>query len=1143
MRIGVNGRARWSAVVALVAGLMAGSTRTASTQAPAEGVNLAVAGPRFLALEVSRSSDAAPRWTDASNAAVFRKVISVDLRDVPLAEALSIIAQRAGLRLTYSAAVVPLDAHVTFSASQLTVGAVLSAVLYDAGVDVLLTSHGQAALVKRGTGDELQVGAVVGRVTDSLSGQGIAVATVVIDGTALSARSGGDGSYRIANVPAGPHTVKATRIGYRSVSKQVTVVADQDSTVDFALTPRPTELEEVVAIGYGTTERRELTGAVSSVTSDQVATAPVTSVDQALLGRAAGVEVVTSSGQPGAGVMVRIRGGNSISAGNDPLYVIDGVPVTTNLNDATPGTLAGEGMRGLNPIATVNPDDVESIEILKDASAGAIYGARGANGVVLITTKHGRAGQNAVSFGSYYGVQDVRRTLPVLDGTQFAAMVNTARANIGQPPLYTNVDTIGRGTDWQSAIFRTAPVRNYDLSFSGGDAKTTYYVSGSLLQNDGVVIGSNLTRGSFRFNLDRNVSRKLRIGNRLGLSRSDGHVLPNGGAATIVLNALTAPPTIPVRGPDGEYFNGVNPVTGRPFPNPVATALEVTNQERDNRVIGNVFAEYDVRDGLTLRSMAGLDFLNSGQDFFSPSTVLPGLNTSGQGIRGQAETVSWSFENTLHYRRRIGGAHNLDLLGGTTLQRTSTEGVCGGSQGFSTDALGVHGLSAGATLLPPCSTSPHSSLASYFGRANWGISDKYLFTLTGRVDGSSRFGAGHRWGFFPSGAFAWRASEEGFVQRLGWFDDLKLRVSYGRTGNQEIGNYNSLATLGSTVYAFGGGRGIGFAPVSLANPDLKWESTDGFDLGIDAMFLKTRVAVTADYYYKKTHDMLYSVPVPNTSGFSTSLQNIGSLQNRGFELSLTTANLVGPLGWQTTLNLAWNRNKVLDLGPDTMLVGPVGVGGGAHQDPTILKVGEPINSFYGWVYAGLQGGQPVYKDLDGDGQDSPGDRTILGNAQPKYTGGLSNRFTYRNVELSVFLQWSVGNKIYNINRSVLTAAGGTANQLEDVATGGPGIPTPKIGNTFESRESNLFIEDGTYLRGKNIRLSYNLPAAWLHAIRLQSMSRMQLYVSAQNFFTITNYTGYDPEISEYATTNLAQGFDFSTYPQLRQITFGFTAGF
>src|SRR6266480_3128726 len=1107
MHIGANARGLWSAAIAIAATIAGGGIRVAQAQDPAQGVELAASGPRFLAAASPRSSDggAAPHWTDASNAAVFRKLISLELNDVSLAEALSAIAERAGLRLTYSAAVVPLDARVTFSASNLTVGAVLSAVLYDAGVDVLLTSRGQAALVKRGALDGFQGGTVTGRVTDSLSGQGIAVATITVVGTGLSARSGEDGRYRITDVPVGEHTIRVIRIGYTAVTKPVTVLPDQEAALDFALTPQATQLEEVVAIGYGTAQRRELTGAVSSVTAEQVGSAPVTSLDEALLGRAAGVEVVTSSGQPGAGVMVRIRGGNSIAAGNDPLYVVDGVPVTTNLQDATTGSLLGEGMRGLNPISGLNPSDIESIEVLKDAAAGAIYGARAAKGVVRFTTKHGRRGRNAVSSGSYYGIQEVRRTLPILNATQFAQMVNTAYANAGQPAFYTpaEVAAFGQGTDWQSAIFRNAPMRNYDLAISGGDASTTYYVSGSLLQND--------------------------------------------GAASVILDALTAPPTLPVKVTGGEYFNGTDPLTGRPFTNPVATAVAITNEERDNRVIGNAFAEYDVRDGLTLRSTVGIDFLNSVQDYYSPSTVLPGLNSGGEGSRGEAETLSWTFENTIHYQRRLGTLHTLDVLGGTTMQRSTTAQIAGSSMTFLTDALGVNGLNTAKTFLSVYPRAPHSSLLSYFSRVRWTIADKYLFTVSGRVDGSTKFGAGHRYGFFPAASFAWRASDEAFVKRLGVFDDLKLRASYGRTGNQDIGNYNSLAVLNSTVSVFGGERAIGFAPSSLANPDLKWETTDGVDFGIDATVLRSRVSVTADYYYKKTRDLLYYVSVPQTTGFSTSLQNIGTVQNRGFEVSLTTNNLTGErLAWQTTLNLAWNRNKVLNLGGDDIIVGAFPyVGGGAHQNPTVLKVGEPINSFYGWVYDGLARDtlgilRPVYKDLDGDGHDDgPGDERILGNAEPKYTGGLNNRFTFRNFELSVFLQWSVGNKIYNINRSLLTAAGGTVNQLQDVMTG----RDPKIGNTFESRESSLFVEDGSYLRGKNLRLAYNVPTAWLDAIHLEGMTRLQLYISAQNFFTVTNYTGYDPEITEYASTNLAQGIDFGTYPQVRQITFGFTAGF
>ena len=1149
MYIGANARGLWSAAIAVAGLVAAAGVGVTRGQDPAQGMELAASGPRFLAAASPRSRDGgASRWTDASNAAVFRQLISLELKDVSLAEALSAIAERAGLRLTYSAAVVPLDARVTFSASNLTVGAVLSAVLYDVGVDVLLTSRGQAALVKRGALDGFQGGTVTGRVTDSLSGQGIAVATVTVVGTGLSARSAEDGRYRITEVPVGEHTIRVIRIGYTAVTKPVTVLPDQEATLDFALTPQATQLEEVVAIGYGTTERRELTGAVSSVTAEQVASAPVTSVDQALLGRAAGVQVVTSSGQPGAGAMVRIRGGNSISAGNDPLYVVDGVPLTTNLEDGTPGTLLGEGMRGLNPIAALNPDDIGSIEVLKDASAGAIYGARAANGVVLITTKHGRAGQNSVSFGSYYGIQEVRRTLPVLDAVEFAQMVNTAYRNVDstQPPFYSpaEIAAFGRGTDWQGAIFRTAPMRSYDLSMSGGDANTKYYVSGGLLQNDGVVIGSDLSRGSFRLNLDRNISSKFRVGNRLSLSRSHAHVLPNGGAASVMLDALTAPPTLPVTVTGGEYFTGVNPLTGRPFPNPVATANVITNEERDNRVIGNAFAEYDIRPGLTFRSTVGADFLNSVQDYYSPSTVLPGLNSGGEGSRGESETFSWTFENTLQYQHRFGERHTLDVVGGTTMQRSNTAQIAGSAITFSTDALGVNGLNAAQTFRSVSTPAPHWSLLSYFSRVRWGIADKYLLTVSARVDGSSRFGAGHRYGFFPSAALAWRASDEELVKRLGLFNDLKLRASYGRTGNQEIGNYSSLALLSNTVNVFGGVRGIGFAPYTLANPNLKWETTDGIDFGVDAALFNSRVAVTADYYSKKTRDLLYYVAVPATTGFSTSLQNVGSLRNRGFELSVSTTNLTGALGWESTLNLAWNRNKVLNLGPDTLVLGAYPyVGGGAHQNPTVLKVGEPVSSFYGWVYAGVDSGRVVYKDLDGDGVITSNDRTIIGNAQPKYTGGLNNRFTFRNFELSVFLQWSVGNKIYNINRSLLTAAGGTVNQLHDVITGGPGIPAPKIGNTFESTESNLFVEDGSYLRGKNIRLGYNVPAAWLNAMHLSGMTRLQLYISAQNFFTVTNYTGYDPEISEYATTNLAQGIDFGTYPQVRQITFGFTAGF
>ncbi|MBB4639521.1 SusC/RagA family TonB-linked outer membrane protein [Longimicrobium terrae] len=985
---------------------------------------------------------------------------------------------------------------------------------------------------------------VTGRVTSS-EGEPLAGARVEVVGTPTGAVTTADGRYRLTTVP-GSHTLRASLLGHAPSQQTVTTTAGGTTTADFRLSAQALLLDEVVAVGYGTQSRRNVTGAVASVTAEELEAAPVTTLEQGLQGRVAGVQVVTGSGQPGAVSSVRIRGGNSISAGNDPLYVIDGVPVSNNLGESTTGTLMSQAMRGLNPLAAMNPDDIESVEVLKDASATSIYGARGANGVILITTKRGRAGANTVTFGSYYGMSEVRRTLPVLNAREFAGLVNTAAVNAGQPRRYTDaeISALGAGTDWQDEIFRRAPVRNVELAFSGGSEATQYHISGSLLQNDGVVIGTNMDRGTFRLNLDQRISSRLRIGNRLTFSRSVGNVLPNGGAGqevpSVVLNAIMAPPTLAPYTETGEFFTGTNALSGRMFANPVASALLITNEEKQNRAIGNVFGELDLVPGLVFRTTLGLDYLNSTQNFFSPSNTYPGVNNNGYGSRGQAQTTSWQNENTLRYNTAL-GAHELDLLGGMSLQRINAEWVSGTGQNFSTDALAENGLNTAGTFVGVWTGAPHSSLLSYFSRANLNLSDRYLVTLTGRVDGSSKFGEGNQYAFFPSAALAWRASQEDFIRNLGLFDDLKLRVSYGRTGNQDIGNYASLATLGSTVYAFGGSRGIGFVPSTLANPDLKWETTDQLNAGIDAGFLDNRVSVTADYYDKRTHDLLLYVPIPATSGFGTSLQNVGEVRNHGFELGLRTVNLTGPLGWESSLNLSFNRNKVARLGVENEILAPVGVGSGANQNPTILRVGEPTNSFFGFRYAGMENGQPVYADLNGDGQVNNSDRELLGNAQPDYIGGFNNRLTYGPLDLSVFIQWSVGNEIYNINRALLTSAAGNANQLKDVLEGGEGIPTPRIGNTFDSRPSDLFIEDGSYVRGKNIRLGYTLPYSVLRRGGLGNVDHLQVYVSAQNFFTVTDYSGFDPEITEYAGSNLAQGFDFGSYPQPRQLTIGFSA--
>ena len=1095
---------------------------------------------------------------DESDAPVLlRQPITLRLRDVTLERALQEIASRAGTSLSFSRAVVPVDRVVSLDVRDGTVLRALYQVLGNTNVELWVSTEGRLALVPAAapaaaTAAEAN-GIIAGRVTTAESSEPVYGAVVTVAGTRLRASTSTDGRYTIAGVPEGTHSVYVQRIGLGRDSVTVVVRANETVVANFALRSLAVRLNEVVAIGYGTQSRRDLTGAVSSVSSEDIQLRPVASLEQALQGKAAGVQVTGGSGQPGASAAVRIRGGNSIAAGNDPLYVIDGVPVASSANGTNTYTLETQGVSGLNPLAALNPSDIESMEVLKDASATSIYGARASNGVILVTTKRGRTGANTATFGAYYGMQSVRHRLSLLNAQEFAQNANAARINGGQPVLYTAAEIASLpNTDWQDAIFRSAPMANYELSFSGGDNDTHYYMSGNLLRQEGVIINTNLDRGSVRLNIDQDISSRFRVGNRFTFSRSQSQVMPNGGAgqevSSVLINALTAPPTLTARGSGGEYFAGLNPASGRIFANPVAAAELITNHEQQNRLLGNVFGEFDLLRNLTFRTALGADYLSSMQDFYSPSTTFPGISTSGQGSRGALQVTTWQNENTLHYTPgQVGVIQGIDLLGGLTFQRTNADNISGTSQNFVTDALGQNGLNSGGTFLGVWSGAPHSSLLSYFARANWNIADRFLFTVAGRRDGSSKFGEGNQYGFFPSGAIAWRLSEEPFIKRFALFDDLKLRTSYGRTGNQDIGNYRALATLGNSTYLFNGTKVIGYAPSTLANPLLKWETTDQADVGLDVAMLRSRLTVTADVYNKTTKDLLFEVKVPATLGYNTQLQNIGSVRNRGLELAVNTINLTGALGWTSSFNIAWNRNRILNIGPDTQLVNPVGVGAGAVQNPTILKVGQPLNSFYGYVYEGIVNGMPTYADLNGDGNVSTADQRIIGSAQANYTGGLDNQFTFRNFDLSVFIQFSQGNQIYNITRAVLTSNAGNNNQLTDVlaaaSAGANGIPVPKIGNSYDARASTLFVEDGSYIRGKSIRLGYRLPESLLSSARVRGLRDARIYVSAQNFFTSTKYSGFDPEVSEYATSVLAQGIDFGTYPQTRQITFGFTTAF
>ncbi len=999
-------------------------------------------------------------------------------------------------------------------------------------------------------------GSVVSEANEALPG-----VNVLFKGSSQGTVTNANGSYTI-DAPNANGTLVFSYIGY--ATKEIPIANQR--VINVTLLADTKALTEVVVVGYGTQKRSDLTGAISSISAQEIKSTPVTSVDQSLQGRAAGVQVTQTSGQPGGATTIRIRGGNSITGGNEPLYVIDGVPIYNSNTELGAGAVRGAA---LNALSTINPNDIESIEILKDASATAIYGSRGANGVVLITTKRGKSGQSNIDFEAYVGQQQVGKKLDLLDATQYAILANEANVNAGRAPRYTEeqIQSFGKGTDWQDQIFRRAPVQNYQLTFSGGDDKTQYAVSGNYFRQDGIILNSNFERAAFRVNLDRKVTGKLKIGNSLTISNSRANIVITDGSRGQAGNNLESAvyaaqifnPTSPVYNPDGSYVaqNPNIPIVS----NPVAIAKEIDNNNRVIRLLGNVFANYTLLEGLDLRVSYGWDINLSKENFYDPRTTRSGLENRGTSTIGNAQNRMWINENILSYNRTFAEKHSLNAVLGFTMQQSSREFSTATTRNFSNDLLGYNSLGAGSTPGFPASGASRWGLLSYLARVNYSISNKYLFTLTGRVDGSSRFGENNKYGFFPSASVAWRLSEENFVQNLGVFSDLKLRTSYGLTGNQEIGQYQSLAAISSSVYVFNGTPNTGFATSRLANPALRWETTRQFDVGLDAGFLQNRLSLTADYYYKRTNDLLLNVEIPWTTGFTSGLQNLGSVQNQGLELAIQTVNVDKKFRWTTSGNIAFNRNKVLSLGA----VNQINSGGRDTHIPVpytgILRVGEPIGLFYGYVKEGLfqlgddiagsaqknaKPGDTKYRDLNGDGViNETGDRTIIGRAQPDFIYGLTNTFSYAGLDLSVFLQGSHGNDILNLTLVELDLPYGlvnTSTRLLNRWT--PDNPTNDIprANADQGRPplSSAHVEDGSFLRFRTVTLGYNFPDRWLEKVKVR---KARLYVSGQNLFTLTNYSGYDPEVSRFGQDNLATGVDLAGFPIAKSYLVGLQLGF
>ncbi|MBC3541060.1 SusC/RagA family TonB-linked outer membrane protein [Rufibacter sediminis] len=1008
---------------------------------------------------------------------------------------------------------------------------------------------------------------IQGKVTSRDGNEALPGVSVSVKGTTTGTSTDAQGEYSIT-VPTDEAVLVFSYIGF--VTREIQVKNQTDVSV--VLSSNSQELSQVVVIGYGTTTKSDLTGSVASVKSEELLATPTTSFDQALQGRAAGVQVTQTSGKPGAEASIRIRGTSSINAGNEPLYVIDGMLVSSDGNDMSVGVNLGPRISALS---TINPNDIESIEVLKDASATAIYGSRGTNGVVLITTKRGISGTGTVSFDTYYGVQQVANKLDVLNAEQFAHLVNDAKINAGQTPLYNNPSVLGEGTDWQDEIFRTAPIMNYQLSFSGGDEKTRYAITGGYFIQDGIIENSDFKRYSFRANLDRDLSSKLKVGNSISYARitSSGvlttteTIVPGVTSAALQFNPIL--PVYNVSEPGGYTFeNKGGSYLGKTLGNPVADVNEFTSYGVTSRILGNVYAQYKILDNLEIRTSFGIDGFSSKENAFGPNFLKRTQASKGEASIGTVTGLTWLNENTLTYKPVINEDHVVDFLLGYTLQEFNNESLLAYSFDFPDARTGYHDISAGLLPQKPFSGESRWSMVSYLGRANYTLFDRFLFTLTGRVDGSSKFAAEKQYGFFPSGALAWRLSDEAFLQPFTFLSDLKVRTSYGIIGNQAIPPYQSLSLVGPYGEGIFNGTEVytGREPLSYANKDLKWETTAQFDVGVDASFFNNRILLTADYYHKKTSDLLLSTPIPYTTGFNATVLNVGNIQNQGVELDLRTINTSGRFDWRTSVNFSVNRNKVTNLNSEEDIL----MGGG-----TLLRVGEPVGTFYGYIFDGIfqsdeeartspvlkgqeatssnpasraRAGDRRYRDINGDKVIDENDRTILGSAQPDFTWGITNNFSYKGIELSFFFQGSQGNKMANLNLFDLENFNGQTNVLAKAALdrwtpANPSNENPRAlaaGGLDNGIFSSNIVEDASYIRLKNVTLGYQVPTALTQRIKVKNL---RVYASATNLWTHTDYSGYDPEANTFGQNTAIFGVDRGGYPMAKTYLVGVNIGF
>ncbi|MGN7821299.1 SusC/RagA family TonB-linked outer membrane protein [Chitinophaga sp. 22536] len=1018
--------------------------------------------------------------------------------------------------------------------------------------------------------------AVTGKITEA-SGTPLPGVTVRVKGGKISAVTNEEGIYNI-KVNSVPGTILLySYIGY--VSREVKLTAGR-TAYNITLEPAVKGLNDVVVIGYGTVKRKDLTGSVGEVKMADMAKAPVPSFEEALGGRVAGVQVSASDGQPGAPLNIVIRGNNSVTQENSPLYVVDGFPMENPSNNI------------------FNPEEIASIEVLKDASATAIYGARGANGVILITTKKGKTGTPVLTYQTWMGFQQNLKKQKMMDPYEFVKFQLEQNSTLYTPIYLKNGKTLEdyrdvKGVDWQDQVLRNAFMQNHSLSMRGGNDKTKYALSGSLLDQDGIIINSGFKRYQGRMVLDQQVSNKIKAGINLNYTATKTY----GAFASTTNTGPTSSLMYSVWGyrpVTGDSTNGGS-LIDEPFDpdvdplseyrmNPIISNRNEYNPAFNNTLIGNAYVEYKPARYFTLRISGGITREAVRKDVFNNSnTRLGNAKSSALGVNGSvsnAERNSWLNENTLTYARVFNKDHNLNVMGGMSMQKTQTYSYGFSASQVPNESLGMSGLDEGIITAAPTARSANT-LMSFLGRVNYGYKSRYLLTLSFRADGSSKFPVSNRWAYFPSGALAWRIIEEPFMKNVHVLSDAKIRVGYGTTGNNRVPDFAYLTALQLfpySGYAFGNSPVQGIVPNNLGYPELRWETTAQTDIGVDVGFLQNRITLSADYYKKNTRDLLLNATLAPSMGYLSGIRNIGKVSNEGLEITINSTNIQRKnFSWSTGFNISFNRNKVLQLNEgEPSYASRITWGNFNNAYPYIAVPGHPIALFYGFLFDGIyqysdfnklgdgsyvlknevpnngnpagsiQPGYIKFRDINGDGKVDNNDLTIIGNPNPKHIGGLSNNFTYRNFDLNIFLQWSYGNDLLNANRIEFENGDVTRNFLNMFATYADRW-TPenqsnslyKVGGQGPLVYSSRTIEDGSYLRLKTVALGYTLPAKTLKAAKIKTL---RVYASAQNLLTWTNYSGLDPEVS-VRNSALTPGFDWSAYPKARTVTFGLDVTF